>query len=228
MTPALENVSDTALLVAVQRARESRRGDALFQDPLAGTLAGERGERIARELAYGFSGWPVVVRTVYFDAVIARLAGAGEITCVVNLAAGLDTRPYRLDLPSTLVWIEADLPDLLDYKTKLLSGEDPRCRLERMPSDLTAKGAVEEVLDRTGDQPTLVLTEGLLVYLSEEQVVTLTRALATRQNVLGWLLDVSGPASLRWASRGRLGRQMANANATHRWAPADGPDFFRL
>jgi methyltransferase (TIGR00027 family) len=225
--PALRSVSDTALLVAAHRALESERTDALFHDPYARMLAGERGERIARELAYGQAGWPVAVRTVYFDAVVTRLARAGEIACVLNLAAGLDARPYRLDLPATLSWIEVDLPDVLDYKSGRLAGSEPRCRLERVPADLTEPGAVERVIDTTGELPALVLTEGLLVYLREEDVVRLSRALASRANLRRWLLDVSGVMAVRWGGRGRLGRQMANANATHRWAPAEGPDFFR-
>src|SRR5207237_989166 len=80
------------------------------------------GERIARELACGFAGWPVVARTVYFDMVITRLADAGEIGCVLNLAAGLDARPYRLDLPSTRVWTEVDLPEMHECKTRRLAG----------------------------------------------------------------------------------------------------------
>jgi methyltransferase (TIGR00027 family) len=226
-TPALRTVSDTALLVAVHRARESERADALFHDPHARALAGERGERVARELAYGFAGWPVVARTVYFDAVVTRLAAAGEIACVLNLAAGLDARPYRLDLPPTLRWIEVDLPDMLEHKTSRLAGSDPRCELERVPADLTDAGAVERVLERTGERPTLVITEGLLVYLREEDVVTLSRALASRPNLGRWLLDVSGASARRWGSRGRMGRQLASANATHRWAPEQGPEFFR-
>jgi O-methyltransferase involved in polyketide biosynthesis len=45
---------------------------------------------------------------------------------VVNLAAGLDTRPYRMDLSSSRLWVEVDLPDLLDYKEEVLKGESPR------------------------------------------------------------------------------------------------------
>jgi methyltransferase (TIGR00027 family) len=225
--PALRSVSDTALLVAVHRAVESERVDAHFHDPYARELAGDRGERIARDLSYGQAGWPVVARTVYFDSVITRLARAGEIACVVNLAAGLDARPYRLDLPSTLRWIEADLPGMLDHKASRLEGSERRCVLERVPADLTDGGAVARVLEKTGDAPTMVLTEGLLVYLQEDDVVRLGRALAARPNVHRWLLDISGAAAVRWSSRGRMGRQLANADASHRWAPRQGPDFFR-
>ena len=55
---------------------------------------------------------------------------------VVNLAAGLDARPYRMALPPNLDWIEVDLPDLVDYKERILAGETPACRLERVRLDL--------------------------------------------------------------------------------------------
>lgn len=225
--PALRTVSDTALLVAMHRAAESDRPDGWFRDPYARALAGERGERIARQLAYGQAGWPVVARTVFFDAVLTRLAGTGEVECVLNLAAGLDSRPYRLDLPASLRWIEADLPDLLEYKAARLAGERPRCTLERMALDLGDPAARARVLDRTGDLGTLVLTEGLLVYLAERDVVALAEDLAARPNLRRWLLDVSGTQALRWSRRGTLGRQLADAGATHRFAPAGGLDFFR-
>lgn len=224
---ALRSVSDTALLVAMHRALENDRPDARFHDPYARSLAGDRGERIARNLRYGQAGWPVVARTVYFDSLIGRLTAAGQVACVVNLAAGLDARPYRLDLPSTLRWIEADLPEMLDYKASRLAGSEPRCALERVAADLTDATAVARVLEKTGDLRSLVLTEGLLVYLREEDVARLCRTLAARQNLTHWLLDISGAAALRWGARGRMGRQLASANATHRWSPREGPDFFR-
>ena len=211
----------------MHRAQESDRADAHFHDPYARTLAGDRGERIARDLKYGQAGWPVVARTVYFDSVITRLTAAEQVACVVNLAAGLDARPYRLDLPSTLRWVEADLPEMLDYKASRLAGSQPCCALERVPADLTDADAVARVLEKTGDLPSLVLTEGLLVYLEEEDVARLSGTLTARQNLAHWLLDISGAAALRWGSRGQMGRQLASANATHRWAPREGPDFFR-
>jgi methyltransferase (TIGR00027 family) len=222
----LSSVSDTALLVAMQRARESERSDSVLSDPYARILAGERGERLARELAHGRAGRPVVARTVWFDAVVTHLA-TGTVACVVNLAAGLDSRPYRLDLPPALRWIEVDLADMLDYKASRMAGVAPRCELERVAADVTDATALAHVLDGTEDLPALVLTEGLLVYLREADVVDLSRTLAARANVRRWLLDVSGASAVRWTGRGRLGRQLANANAAHRWAPAGGPDFFR-
>ena len=54
------------------------------------------------------------------------------VDLVVNLAAGLDTRPYRMALPPSLRWVEVDLPDILDYKEEILAGAAPACALERV------------------------------------------------------------------------------------------------
>src|SRR6516165_8700961 len=114
--PLIRNISDTALWVAVYRARESERPDALFKDPFARRLAGERGEQIAVEMRTNKQPeWPFTARTVRLDQIVTECVRSGA-DMVVNLAAGLDTRPYRLDLPESLKWVEVDLPAMIDYK----------------------------------------------------------------------------------------------------------------
>src|SRR5947209_5655133 len=101
----IANVSDTARWVAVYRAMETARPDALFRDPYAARLAGERGEAIVDHMQRGRSmAWAMITRTVAFDEMILERIRAG-VDRVINLAAGLDTRPWRLDLPRTLRWI---------------------------------------------------------------------------------------------------------------------------
>src|SRR5467141_5265857 len=111
----IRNISDTARWVAVYRARETERPDALFRDPFARRLAGQRGEEIAAALSGRMrEEWPLVLRTYLFDSFIADTVLQGA-DMVVNLAAGLDTRPYRMDLPRSLQWVEVDLPEILDF-----------------------------------------------------------------------------------------------------------------
>src|SRR5436190_20373323 len=101
----IRSVSDTALWVAVYRAMESERTDALFRDPYARRLAGERGQAIVDAMPRGKAmSWPMVVRTAVMDEIVLRCVQQGAAT-VLNLAAGLDARPYRLALPSTLRWM---------------------------------------------------------------------------------------------------------------------------
>ena len=132
----LRSVSDTALLVAYHRAMETKRPDALFKDEFAVRLSEGRGEQIARKLARGRAlAWTTIVRTVLLDDVVLRLVAQGVDT-VVNLAAGLDARPYRLPLPPSLHWIEVDLPDLLREKEDALAADTPTCRVDRVSLDL--------------------------------------------------------------------------------------------
>src|SRR5205085_5608690 len=101
-------------------AVESERPDAHFRDPYARALAGERGTRIAASQAFGDrNAWAFVARTVLIDRMIAEAIHDGA-DLVVNLAAGLDTRPFRMDVPAALRWVEVDLPGILDYKEQIL------------------------------------------------------------------------------------------------------------
>ena len=114
---AIRDVSDTALWVALYRAQESERKDALFNDPYARRLAGERGRRIMDTVpgARGIS-WPMVVRTQVFDEIILQLVREHAVDTVLNLAAGLDARPWRLPLPPATHWVDVDLPGMLEHK----------------------------------------------------------------------------------------------------------------
>ena len=115
----IENVSDTARWVAFYRAMETERPDALFRDPYARALAGPEGERIVKEMPRGrASSWAMITRTVVFDEIILDVVRRHDIDMVLNLAAGLDARPWRLKLPASLRWVDVDLPAMLDYKAR--------------------------------------------------------------------------------------------------------------
>jgi methyltransferase (TIGR00027 family) len=222
--PLISNVSDTARWVAVYRAWESARPDALFRDPLAERLAGERGRAIAATAPrQARSGWPMITRTKLFDDLIAASLAEG-CDRVLNLAAGFDTRPYRLDLPPQLQWFEADLPAMIEEKERLLAGEKPRCRVSRERVDLSDAAAREAFLSKAtaGAKQALVISEGLLAYFDDEQVRALGRHLA-RPPIRWWLLDVAAPAILKMMVKG-MGDRLRNAPM--KFAPPDGVAFF--
>jgi len=223
----MSNISDTARWVAAYRARETERADALFRDPYARRLAGDRGEEIAK--AHRFTeqhSWPMIMRTYLFDELIADELGAGS-DLVVNLAAGLDARPYRLTLPDTLRWVEIDLPDLIAYKDQVLAGETPRCRLQRIALNLLDATARHEQFAAVCRDATraIVLTEGLLIYMSADEVASLAGDLANA-GVQRWITDLASPALLELMER-EMSELVTQAGAPYKFAPADGPDFFR-
>src|SRR6266853_1198520 len=138
----ISSVSDTARWVAMYRAMESERPDALFHDPYARRLAGEMGEKILSAMPQGRRwAWPMITRTAVMDEIIMRLVTEQGADTVINLAAGLDARPYRLNLPAELRWIDVDLEGILSYKEAALAGERPRCQVEFLRADLTNQTA---------------------------------------------------------------------------------------
>ena len=224
---SLHNISDTALWVAQYRVMETGRRDAIFRDPLAKKLVGDRGEAIVRKMKVGGMAWPMIVRTAVMDEIILRSIERDGVDCVLNLAAGLDTRPYRLPLPKTLRWIEADLPDILAYKTEKLAGEKPVCRFERVAADLTDTAARRGLFIRAaqGSKAVLTVTEGLLAYLAPEQVGALADDLHSPPAMRQWLIDIASPRLKKMLDR-KVGKHVSAANAPFKFAPAEGTKFF--
>ena len=221
----IENVSDTAFWVAHYRAAEGARPRPLFSDPLAGVLTGERGKEIAAAMPNGrFTAWAVAVRTVIIDDFITRAIGEGVDT-VMNLGAGLDTRPYRMQLPASLHWIEVDYPRVIEFKEQRLKGEQPRCRLERLKCDLADREARRKLFASVDGaaKKTLIITEGVLPYLAEDAVGALADDLFALQHAAFWIIDYFGPSWLKFRNRS-FNRRMRNA--PFRFAPADWFGFF--
>jgi methyltransferase (TIGR00027 family) len=217
----IEDVSDTALWVATYRALETERPDALFRDPLAARLAGEKGRRIAERISGSRqTAWSVVIRTCIIDAYIRALLP--EVDTVLNLGAGLDTRPYRLELPEALRWIEVDYPHMIQLKDERLRDEKPRCRLERVGLDLADRPARAKFLAGLGSERVLVLTEGVIPYLSVEEAASLADDL--RGHARLWITDYISPWVMRLLQRGRRKRQMKNA--PFKFKPDDWFGFF--
>ena len=225
-TNPIRNVSDTALWVAVYRAMESERRDALFQDPYARRLAGARGEAIVASIPSGRSlSWPLVVRTVVIDEIVQRCVREG-VRCVLDLAAGLDARPYRLDLPAALQWLHVDMPEMVAYYREQMSGETPRCKLDFIEADLRVAERRREVFAHARAQgPLLVISEGLLIYLEAEQVAELARDLHETAQARWWLADLASPMLLKLLER-RWSPKLRDGNAPFLFGPAEGTAFF--
>ena len=222
----ISHVSDTARWVAMYRAMESERPDALFRDPLARALAGEHGEEIIRRLPKARQiAWPMIVRTAVMDEIILRAVHKDGADTVVNLAAGLDARAYRLPVPPSVRWVDVDLPDIQRYKKSSLGGERPVCALEYAPVDLTDAAARRALFARIGasTKRALVVSEGLLVYLKPDQVGDLAMDLHAQPAFRWWLIDLASPRLLKMLER-TWGPSLERAPFL--FAPADSTRFF--
>jgi methyltransferase (TIGR00027 family) len=226
--PQIRNISDTARWVAVYRARETERPDAVFRDPFARRLAGERGEQIGVSIRFAEkSSWAFVARTWLIDRLISDQVGRQGTDMVINLAAGLDARPYRMELPRSLQWIEVDLPEILAHKEEILRNEQPLCALERIRLDLSNRDARRELFSELGRRANrvLIVSEGLLVYLTDEEVAALGKDLTAPPAFQHWIIDLASPALLKMLVK-QMGTPLDRAGAPLKFAPQEGPEFF--
>ncbi len=177
-----ESVGATALGVAAARAAETARPDALIRDDYAYLLTASAGPAWAQmasaddewlrddeqarrqhEMARNYQA----VRTHYFDGYFDAAVRAG-IRQVVILAAGLDSRAYRLDWPAGTTVFEIDQPKVLGYKTSTLDAHGALPKARRVPVAVDLRDDWPAALLAAGfdpAQPTAWLAEGLLPYL---------------------------------------------------------------
>ena len=224
----IHHVSDTALWIAYHRAQESDRPDALFKDPLAHVLSGKKGEAIAAYMGRTALqvGWTVAIRTHIIDNYIQEAIRDG-VDAVVNLGAGLDTRPLRMNLPESLLWVEVDYPTMIDYKEKMIGKEKARCRLERVRLDLSMiekrKAFFDEVSRRA--KKILILTEGVIPYLTEADVGELAKELRSYPPFQFWIAEHYSPLSYKYLRSPKRLKKMKNA--PFRFYPDDWFGFFK-
>jgi methyltransferase (TIGR00027 family) len=187
----IEGVSDTALWVAHFRALESARPTPAFRDPLAALLVGERGRKIAESMPLPqMMSWIMVLRTCAIDRLVLQAVELGVDT-VVNLGAGMDTRPYRMPLPASLRWVEIDFAHSVDYKNEKLKDQKPNCRLERLALDLEKQSERKKIFRQLAEESKkiLVITEGLIPYLTKEEVSVLSQDLHFHPQFRYWIQD---------------------------------------
>lgn len=224
----ISHVSDTARWVAVYRAMESARPDALFRDPFAAKLAGEQGERIVDSMKYGRrTAWAMIVRTQVFDEEILDTIKREQVDLVLNIAAGLDARPWRLDLDPELRWVDVDFPEILAYKAGIIGDAKPKCHYESRGVDLRIAADRDALFAELGANAkrVLVIAEGLLIYLTPADVEALARALAAVPSFGWWIIDLANPILIEFMSKS-WGQEVQRGNAPFQFAPAEGTAWF--
>jgi len=227
MNQLVENISDTARWVAIFRAEESERSDAVFHDPFARRLAGEKGEQIANAIEFGRkNSWSFVARTYSFDEFIMQHVEQGY-DMIVNLAAGLDARAYRMQLPKTLKWVDVDLPGMINYKNETLKDEKPNCEYRTIALDLADRKARLEIFQQLNGEckKAFVVTEGLIIYLTSEQAADLATDLSSQPHFRRWIFDLTSPALLEMIQK-EMQPALKGSGAVFQFAPEEGEEFF--
>jgi methyltransferase (TIGR00027 family) len=200
-------LESTAGWTAAVRAAESKREDRLFNDPWAEALAGEPGlawlaERPADSLN------AIVIRTRYFDDFLQQITSRQGIGQVVLMAAGLDTRAYRLEWPGGMKLYELDQPGVLQLKEEIMGSQGAKagCARQSIAADLA--GEWKEALLASGfnpQDPSAWLLEGFLFYIPSETIVKILTGVSGLAASESWLgfdaingMVLTSPWTMAW------------------------------
>jgi len=193
-------LGSTGRWTAGVRARESLREDRLFNDPWAAALAGEDGQEWAEHRS-GDDGVSIAIRTRFFDDFLQRVTGEHAIRQVVLMAAGMDTRAFRLSWPEKTRFFELDQPQVLQYKEQILRSVGALLASERHAIEVDLTGDPwSEALITAGfapHQPTAWLLEGFLHYLPKENVTRMLDEITSLATPGSWIgFDIINSAML--------------------------------
>ncbi|WP_432590359.1 SAM-dependent methyltransferase [Streptomyces sp. HD1123-B1] len=192
------HVPATAFLTATGRARATADPDSALDDPFAARFADLCPATIRGVTRHTAGTSVVVARTMLIDRMLSEVFTREDVDVCVNLGAGFDARPYRMDWPSHCRVIEVDSAPVLDLKDRLLPSADAEVPVARLRADLRDTGRLAGLLlPRTTGRRCVILAEGLLTYLPGDAVRELATCLARLGTGASWICDVLSASSAR-------------------------------
>ncbi|MBC9713360.1 class I SAM-dependent methyltransferase [Streptomyces sp. TRM66268-LWL] len=209
---------ETLLMTLYLRAVDSGRARPVLGDPHA--------QRVMAQIDYDFGRLRglrggaslVAARARRFDAWTAEFLHEHPDAVVLHLACGLDSRPLRVARPASTVWIDVDYPEVVALRERVYGPVDG---VRTVSASVTEPGWWDEV---PADRPALVLAEGLLMYLSPDDVSRLVNRVVGHfpsgrlvfDAVVPWVRSVSG-----------LHPALRRADTRFRWALHSPTSFAR-
>lgn len=221
----MQGVPETMLQTLYARAAYSGQKDAKFHD--------DKAVEIVSRMDYDFSSADkdammskgVIARTLLLDRMVGDFLRKNPKGTVVNIACGLDTRVYRLNVGSAIRWYNLDLPETIEVRRLFLKEDGHISMIARSAMDA---GWAEEIEERPGRA--LVIIEGLSMYLSERDVKKILSIISRRFDSAEVVMEVMSPwvvnhikeksiektkAKFTWGIQS--GRELAGMAPEYRW-----------
>lgn len=183
----LEGVEETLLIPLWARAEETARPDGLVRDPQAVEMVGRLAYDFRKFAGDAATQTGIAIRTAVLDEAARAFLQAHPGAVVLNLAAGLDTRFFRVG-EAAARWYEVDLPNAMALRERLFTPTDRH----RFVTGSVLEPAWLDAIEVAPGTPVLVIVEGLLMYLTRDEIALLLRSLATRFPGAEALLEVFG------------------------------------
>jgi methyltransferase (TIGR00027 family) len=213
------SVEWTNLCTLYLRAYESRSPAPILGDKAAAEAV-DRIEydwaRMRRAMRPGSNQYMVTMRAKQLDDWSAAFLQSHPNAVVLHLGCGMDTRAFRLDPPDNVLWFDIDQPDVIALRRKLY---DDRDGYRMIGSSVTDEAWLDEI---PTDRPTLMVAEGLVMYLTEPEVRTLLQSLADRFGSGELVFDTVSPLGPRLSkvlTKGITKWGIRDAREIERWDP---------
>lgn len=201
------------------RACESRSPNPILGDDAAAEAVDRIDYDWARMRRYMLppaNQWLVALRAARLDDWSAAFLGRHPDAVVLHLGCGMDTRAFRLRLPRHVQWFDVDQPNVIELRRKLYADRDG---YRMLGSSVTEASWLDET---PTDRPTLIVAEGLLMYLPQSEVRTLLQRLTDRFTTGELLFDTLSPMGPRLSkvfSKGIVKWGTSDARELERWNP---------
>jgi methyltransferase (TIGR00027 family) len=216
----LSDVKGTMLVTLNFHAMDSRVDGSLLNDRVAADVLNRTGVHFSKLQSMAMSGdrYAVMLRARQLDDWAIDFLGRHPDATVLHLGCGLDSRAFRLDLPESVRWFDVDLPEVIEVRRRVYRERDGYRMIGASVTDPDALAEVPE------DRPTLIIAEGLLMYLEPAEVEKLIKRLTSRfpagelifDSVSEWIVKIP-----RWALGPFQGFGMS-------WAIGDDRELERL
>jgi len=165
---------ETMLVTLYGRALETDVEDPILRDPAA--------QEAVRRIDYDFQHlnvkWndrlAIAARARTFDLWTEEFLAKNPNAVVLHLGCGLDSRVFRVNPPASVQWFDVDYPEIIELRKRLFP---ERAGYQMIGSSVTDAGWLSQV---PADRPALVVAEGLMYYLKEEEVKSLVKGIVER------------------------------------------------
>ncbi|GGE34975.1 putative O-methyltransferase [Pullulanibacillus camelliae] len=162
----LDKEKETLLITLYAKALDTHLKQPILNDIKAKAIT-NRIEYNFEKLNHSGSNHLMVIRAKQLDTWLEAFLKRHSEAVVLNLGCGLDTRISRINPPSSVSWFDVDFPEVIDVRRHFYSDQD---NYKMMPSSVTDNDWLAAI---PHDKPTMVIAEGILEYLTEEDVQTL-------------------------------------------------------
>ena len=206
----LTEEKETLLLTVYAKALDSRSRNSILNDKKADELVSMIDydfEKLIPKNSFA-SGHVIPARAKQLDEWVKEFLRDFPNAIVLNLGCGLDTRISRINPSSSVNWFDVDYPEVIKLRKTFFSDRDGYQMIE---SALTESEWLEKLPEA---RPTMVVAEGVLEYLTEDEVKTLLNRLTDHFAHGQIAFDVMNSFGIR-SGRSSL---KETTGAEHKWA----------